>query len=282
MTRRNIFELLAEKYDVVKEMNKIAQLFAGIQIVATNPLNFQSTQYSIEGVFEAYCFICWKQRQAYISCQELKADLKLPQKFSSNLEDILKGLEYYINILERLSARLNLPNNISFSCPPIYHILLQNINILLDHLNYEKQIFKEEEQVILVPKNPAATAVAEISPKKIAFAILKYNHASLKGDLEGKKQLLLSIANEYEPLLKNPIDGFKDYFDKTNGLLNNLHLRHNNKTGKKKNDLVSNMPEEDLEKWYDELYQLLLFCVLIQDNIKRKAKVEELLKQLKK
>lgn len=282
MARQDIFGLLASKYNIVKEMNKISQLFAGIQILATNPLNFQATQYSIEGLFEAYCFIFWKQRGPYISCEELKADLNLPSQFASNLVDILNGLEYYINILDRLLEKLNLPKNISFSCPPAYHMLLQNINILLSHLNYEKINLSEEEKVILVPKNPAATAAAEISSKETAFAILKYNHASLKGDLEGKKQLLLSIANEYEPLLKKPIEGFKDYFDKTNALLNNLHLRHNNKTGKDKKQIVAEMPNEELEKWYDELYQLLLFCVLIQDNVKRKAEVDTLLKKLRK
>ena len=132
-----------------------------------------------------------------------------------------------------------------------------------------------------MPKNPAATAVAEITDKEhIAFAILKYNHNSLRGDLEGKRQLLLSIANEYEPLLKKPIDGFTDYFKKATFLLNNLNLRHNNKSGKDKKQFVVDMPNKELEKWYDELYQLLLFCVLIKDNVKRKKEIEDLVKKL--
>ena len=279
MGRKNIFELLSEKYNIVKEMNKIAELFSGIKITATNPLNFQSGIYSIEQLFEWNCFPKWKQRGPYLSCAEMKADLNIPNSFSNNMDDIIKGLEYYINILRLVTVNFSRNPNISY--PPAYLMLLKNIDILLEHLNYEEQVFDQDEKVILVPKNPAATAVAEITDKEhIAFAILKYNHNSLRGDLEGKRQLLLSIANEYEPLLKNPIDGFTDYFKKATFLLNNLNLRHNNKSGKDKKQFVVDMPNKELEKWYDELYQLLLFCVLIKDNVKRKKEIDDLVKKL--
>lgn len=211
----------------------------------------------------------------------MKEDLQLPQQYSENKEEMLRGLEYYINILNLLKIKFNIPQNINFPCPPAYTMLLKNIDILLEHINYEKLEFPEEEKVILVPQNPAATAVAEISSKDTAFAILKYHHASLKGNLAEKKKLLLSIANEYEPLLAKPIAGFKEYFDKATGLLNNLNLRHNNKTGKHKIDAIANMPPEELENWYDDLYQLLLFCVLIKDNTVRKEKAANLLKTIK-
>lgn len=280
MARKNIFELLSEKYNIVKEMNKIAELFLSIEITATNPLNFQSGICSIEQLFEWKCFPKWKQRGPYLSCAEMKADLNIPNSFSNNM-DIIRGLEYYINVLRMVEEKLNFSHNMQFSYPPAYPMLLKNIDILLEHLNYEEQVFAQDEKVILVPKNPAATAVAEITDKEhIAFAILKYNHNSLKGNIAEKKSLLLSIANEYEPLLKNPINGFSDYFDKANCLLNNLNLRHNNLEGRDKREIVCEMPAEELEKWYDELYQLLLFCVLIKDNVKRKKEIEDLVKKI--
>lgn len=279
MARKNIFELLSEKYNIVKEMNKIAELFSDIKITATNPLNFQSGICSIEQIFEWNCFPKWKQRGPYLSCAEMKADLNIPNSFSNNMDDIIKGLEYYINILRLVTVNFSRNPNISY--PPAYPMLLKNIDILLEHLNYEEQVFAQDEKVILVPKNPAATAVAEITDKEhIAFAILKYNHNSLKGNIAEKKSLLLSIANEYEPLLKNPINGFSDYFDKANCLLNNLNLRHNNLEGRDKREIVCEMPAEELEKWYDELYQLLLFCVLIKDNVKRKKEIDDLVKKI--
>lgn len=282
MARKNIFELLSEKYNIVKEMNKIAELFAGVKISYGDYFTQRAPQqYSIEQIFEWNCFPKWKQRGPYLSCAEMKADLNIPNSFSNNMDDIIKGLEYYINVLRMLEEKLNFSRNMQFSYPPAYPMLLKNIDILLEHLNYEEQVFAQDEKVILVPKNPAATAVAEITDKEhIAFAILKYNHNSLKGNIAEKKSLLLSIANEYEPLLKNPINGFSDYFDKANCLLNNLNLRHNNLEGRDKREIVCEMPAEELEKWYDELYQLLLFCVLIKDNVKRKKEIEDLVKKI--
>lgn len=280
MVRKNIFELLSEKYNIVKEMNKIAELFAGVKISYGDYFTQRAPQqYSIEQIFEWNCFPKWKQRGPYLSCAEMKADLNIPNSFSNNMDDIIKGLEYYINILRLVTV--NFSRNLNISYPQAYPMLLKNIDILLEHLNYEEQVFDQDEKVILVPKNPAATAVAEITDKEhIAFAILKYNHNSLRGDLEGKRQLLLSIANEYEPLLTKPIDGFTDYFKKATFLLNNLNLRHNNKSGKDKKQFVVDMPNKELEKWYDELYQLLLFCVLIKDNVKRKKEIEDLVKKI--
>ena len=63
-------------------------------------------------------------------------------------------------------------------------------------------------------------------------------------------------------------------------LMNMNLIRHNNKSGKNKKELVAQMSDEELESWYDELYQLLLFCVLIKDNKERKDKVDELLKRI--
>lgn len=154
-------------------------------------------------------------------------------------------------------------------------MLEKNIEILLDHLNYECLNIKEEEKILLVPKNPAATSVAEISTKDTAIAILMYNHSSLKGNLSQKQSLLLKIYIEYEKLLKKPIDGFSEFFDKTKGLVNKLNIKHDNKKE------ISDIDNIQLEEWYDELYQLLLFCVLIKDNIERKNKAGNFLKSLR-
>lgn len=104
----------------------------------------------------------------------------------------------------------------------------------------------------------------------IAFSVLKYNHASLKGQLEEKRKLLQSIANEYEDLLKSPIKPFGDFFTKTTGLLNNLNIRHNNKNGKTQKETLIQMEAKEVKKWYNETYQLLLFCILAKDLSERK------------
>ena len=287
MTRKNIFEILKDRYNIPQEMNKLVGLFS-IKSISYRGYNIHYRTAVQEISIEEFCDIEvlpeWKQRNSCLSCQEIKEKINFPNFFTigTSVASIISCLEYYCNILYLVLIKFQIRSSKKYTLnSKVYEFILENIRIILDKLHYEEYINEKEEKVILIPKNPAATAVAEITKNKdIAFAILKYNHASLKGDLEGKKQLLISIATEYEPLLSKPIDGFSDYFDNATNMLNNLNIRHNNKEGKHKKDLLTNMSDVELEKWYDELYQLLLFCVLINDNVKRKKNIEEFLAQV--
>ncbi len=272
MTRKNIFELIDEKYDLKEEIGKIDFLFSSALLVINNNITFQQGQGNVEAVVQDSLFYNWKQRGSCLSFEEVrrKSGIDL-SKFEH--EDIIVRLEYYLNVINLANTKLTYP-----SCQKTQQFIMleKNIEILLDHLNYECLNIKEEEKILLVPKNPAATSVAEISTKDTATAILMYNHSSLKGDLNQKQSLLLKIYLEYEKLLKKPIDGFSEFFDKTRGLVNKLNIKHNNKKE------ISDIDNVQLEEWYDELYQLLLFCVLIKDNVERKNKAETFLKNLKR
>lgn len=271
MARKSIFEIIENKYNIKEEIGKIDFLFNDALLIVHNQLNFQQQQGSVEAVIEDRLFFAWKQRGSCLNCEEMRRKLGIDLT-KYGLVDIIIRLEYYLNIINLANTKLGYPN-----CQKTqqFVILEDNIKILLDHLNYEILMIEKEEKVLLVPKSPAATSVAEISTTETATAILMYNHTSLKGDLSQKQSLLLKIYLEYEKLLKNGIDGFPEYFDKTRGLINKLNIKHNNKKE------IENLDNKQLEEWYDELYQLLLFCVLIKDNKERKDKAEEFLKSLK-
>ena len=61
-------------------------------------------------------------------------------------------------------------------------------------------------------------------------------------------------------------------------MLNNLDIRHNNRKKGDKNykEYVAKMRKDRLEKWYDELYQMILLALLILDNVDRTGKVKQL------
>lgn len=280
MVRKSIFDVLNNNYDIAQEINKITELFNS-NMISYFDSSYNRCTTTIESVFNSIILPTWKQRGTLLSLDEIKEKMNIPDYFEEDsfwsIDDVINLLEVYDNIAYLIHKK----RNSNYTLDDRFNLLIENIIILLDHLNYEHKIFENEEKVILIPKNPAATSVAEISDEETAMAILMYNHHTLKGDLEAKRKILYSIAKEYEPLLSKPIDGFKDYFVKATNMLNNLDIRHNNKEGKHKNNLVINLENDELEKWYDELYQLFLFCVLIKDNIERKNNIEEFLKNLK-
>lgn len=282
MTRKNIFEILKKEINIPDELNKITKLFNSKMIY--NEYNIFGERYTFEEIFEKKIFSSWKQRNTFISCKEIREKLEIPKIFTvvTSIDLIVTSLEYYCNIIYLVDEKIIRSQTSIYSYDDKIKILEENINILLDKLNHQKIINKKEDILILVPKKPAVTAVAEISSQKISFAILKYNHATMKGDLEGKRNLLNSIYIEYEPLLNSSLDNYNDFLSQTRGLFNNLNARHNNKTKENNKNTVIDLNDKELENWYDELYQLFLFCVLIKDNLERKAKVKEFLKSIKK
>ena len=274
--RKSIFDIIEEQYDLNKEFKKISHLFN------CNMVHRGGYGYPIEWLVNTV-FHNWKARGSSINCADMRRELdidKISKKQDLSFDEIALCLEYYLNIFLVFTNKC-FPLPEGFSLNNDTFMLHQNMDILIEHMNLKKHVLTDEEKVLLLPNNPAATAVAEISPKDIAFSILRYNHASLKGQVEEKRKLLQSIANEYENLLDYSVNGFGEYFKTVRGLLNNLHIRHNNRDGKNQNKLIKNMSSKELEKQYDELYQLLLFCVLIKDNTERKNVTDELLKEIK-
>lgn len=279
----NIFEILKSKYDFNRELKKISSLFEGQLAYHTYEDDFfkKTDSCSIEYIVDRH-FSSWKSRGTCTSCQNMRDELEIDIILSNQKrteEDIIVCLEYYYNIIN-LFLKISKNRNSYGYNPDKLRMLCSNINVLLERLNYEKHLFENEEKVILLPKNPAATSVAEKSSKETALSILMYRHASLKGQLEHKRRLLVAIGQEYENLFKNGIDGFSGYFDTARNMLNGCHLRHNNKTGKEKKNAIAQMADDELELWYDELYELLLFCVLIKDNKARKDKISNFLKSV--
>lgn len=254
MSRQNIFEILSSEYNIEKEFNKINSLFETRLIRYTNPLNFGTLEGAIENIINSCFLLTWKQRGSYFSCAEMRDKIGFTIG-NYNEDNVITTLEYYINLINLLNLRLKSPTiRVNYQFYNEFYLLKQNIDILLEHLNYEKIIIDEEEKVLLVPKNISSIAVAEISTKNTAFSILKYNHTALKGNLEEKRNILNSIYLEYEPLLKSPPEGYGDFFNKTNALLNTLHIRHNNKAKENNKNRIVNLNDDEMEKWYDELY----------------------------
>ena len=281
MTRQDIFTLMKNKFDIYKEVNKIICLFS-INLIEYDDFS-NSRKYTIEEFVDETLLKSWKQRGFYFNCEEIRQDLNIKFKYDKNdsFDECIKLLEYYNNLMYLVIKKFDIFNNPDYIVKSDFNLLMENMKKLLDYINYSIHVIEKEEKVLLIPKNSAATAVAEISSEETALAILMYNHLSLKGDLEQKRNLLNSIYREYEPLFTSSLEGYNDFLNKTNALFNNLHIRHNNKTKKDNKNTIINLDEKELEKWYDELYQLILFCVLIKDNLERKSHVDEFLKSIK-
>lgn len=266
MRRKNIFDILNEKASISSQINKIEALLSETSIDIYTP----------EDIVNIECMRDWKARGRFTSCEEIRERLHITYANIINKlsdEQVILYLEYVVNIIWLCNEKYLKGSN---DFEDEYTYLQENVKGILDDLGYEAKVFDGEEKVILVEKNAAMTAVAEIVDSKSAYAVIEYNHHLLKGDIAEKQRILKILADKFEPMRGELKKVNRELESNTGYLLNKMNIRHNNIEGKKAIEYVKNLSDEELEEWYDETYQMLLLCFLEYDNIERSKRIIKL------
>jgi hypothetical protein len=317
IVRKNIFEILSKNFDVAREIKTIWRLFtkdARINVLCEYE-EYLDDLVSILDFVNSYSFANWKSRNLCASSSDMMNRLGIDDHFVDELntfsDKVLLVLEFIINMLDRCEITIkensdfevnneyqiqnenigsliehfeNEKYRLKFEVNNEYQILNENTNSFIEHFGYEKYRFKDEEQVILIEKNPAAISAAEISEPEIAKKIIQYNHYTLKGNVDTKKEILITLANEVEPQRKKLVKVNSSFSDDLFFLLNNMNLRHNNVEPNDKNyrPFIATMDNKTLESWYDEIYQMILLAKLLLDNVARTSNIKTLKKNITK
>ena len=195
------------------------------------------------------------------------------------IDDLISLCEYTYNLAYGLKGNCSLvTDEIHYEFCAFYK---NQVDFLVEKLGYISNVSGGITD--FVPKNPAAIAVAEIIDEDLAYDVIEYNHHSMRGNLLAKKTTLLRFANLLEPQRSILETINKKLSVNIFFMFNNLDLRHNNSTSGDKNyqQYTEQMTKEDLEAWYDELYQMCLLAFLEIDNIERAEKVDVLKKNYK-
>lgn len=294
MGRKSIFEQLSGRMNFLSEIRRIDKLLKNelgirFKVCPKNSSFYQEPQlidFGIEKFVDMYIFKSWKGRGTCIDCNDMLETLDL-NKILEDSEDttennILNYLEYASNILY-LVNNVKLKDGASYDKTNIYYAAQNNVNYCLDWLNFETKILPQKDIVLVVEKNPVATAVAELVDEELAYSIISYNHFLLKGNIDEKRKILLKMSNEIEPRRGElEIINYK-LADNIFFMLNNLNIRHNNRSIGDKNykEYFAKMSNTKLEDWYDEVYQEILLANLLLDYENVKIKIEELKRKIK-
>lgn len=287
--RKTIFEQIKDRISFASEIQRLDKLINdpnGIRIEIPNTLftmtdnDFDIKYYSLEDFFDAFMFKTWKARGTCISCEDMRETLNLDEILDSDdptFEETISYCEYVANLI-KLHDRAELKEGVHFYNTSVTVAIITNLNSIMDWLNQEMIFFEKEERVLITEKNATVTAVAECVDEELAYQIVQYNHYTLKGDISKKKEILLKLGSELEPKRKQLSSINSQLESNIFFMLNNLDLRHNNRSKKDKNykEYTAKMRKNKLEEWYDELYQMMLLAILELEQVERTQKVNEL------
>ena len=190
-------------------------------------------------------------------------DLLTISEYTYNLAVYNQGISYNFSMLD---SYLGLP----------VQQYIQQVLTVIEMIGYMSNA--KDGVTDFVPKNQPAIEVAELVDSSLSYKVLEYNHRSMKGDLERKKAILLSFADKLESQrskIKNINPSLEDdiFF-----LFNNVNIRHNNADpeGKKYTAFVASLGKDEIERWYDDTYEMCLIAFLELDNVDRKVRVKQL------
>lgn len=162
------------------------------------------------------------------------------------------------------------------------YFYMQHINKIIEAIGYMQS--SEDGFTIFVPKDNVTIAVSEsnLIPEGQSYKVISYNHHSMKGDLEAKKQTLLMFADLLEPKRKALDAVDKQFTSDLFYAFNNFSIRHNNTdpSGTKYKQPIGDLSAEQLEHWYDEVYQMCLLAFMRLEHGDRKMEFDLLKSQI--
>lgn len=277
--RRNIFDIASQNTTMASEVDRLISM-------ATKEVTICVDTYEEKTLFEyfdEYCFEDWMQRGHFVDLDDFLKCIEfgnLKRSATEDVEAFLTLIELIYNVWVLVNVDVANDNKMGYKLEweGNYYHLKKVMDDILGQYNYTAYVDKKDEKVLVIENTPGVTAVAEIVEPSLALEVIKYNHYALKGEIELKKSILLKMAQQLEPQRKSlhAIDSKLE--DNIFFMFNNLDLRHNNRSANDKSykEYVAKMKKRDLEKWYDELYQMVLLAFLLLDNVDRTEKVKEL------
>lgn len=275
--RKSIFDIASESINMSNETNRLISMTESEKLLCVNT----NTYYKLFEFIDEYCFSDWDYRGHFIDVKDFLKSIdynSLKTRATFRTDDFITLIELIYN-LWYLSQKAFLNEKRGYKlqwCGNYYH-LKDVMDDILDQ--YNQKAYIDGERVLIIEDKPEVTAVAEIVETNLALDVIRYNHRSLQGEVELKKQILISLGAELEPKRKELQTINKQLSEDIFFMLNNINIRHNNRSKKDKSkykECVAKMSKKQLEKWYDELYQMMLLAILLLDNTDRTVKVKEL------
>lgn len=270
--RRNFAQILKEaSIDIREEYAKLYGMMYGRSIQISDRKRISAH----DEIGDAFCNFYF--RGTCLSLEEFDSKhgfvfVENPADFS--IDTLVSLCEYIYNMM------------VAYQCSGGYRYMpkplnaqfyLQQVDVVIEAIGYMRT--QQNNFTIFVEKSPAAISVAETLPQDISYKVISYNHYSMNGNLQAKRETLLLFANLLEPKRKELEAPDKTFASDLFFAFNNFNIRHNNSSpadSAKYKKAIAEMSADELEKWYDEVYQMCLLAFMQLEHSPRKKALDEL------
>lgn len=193
------------------------------------------------------------------------------------VDDLLTYIEYTMSFINMMNEA-KLLQDFGFAVRPF----VSHVNVLLDMLAHATCV--KDGFVFVVPKSQPVIEVARVLPGDLSYKTYMYNHRTVTGDLNRKKEILRALGDALESRRKELalLDGALT--SAIFAMLNRANVRHTNideRDPAKYQPIVAAMGKEELEQRYDDLYQMILLAFMWLDSRSVVADTKEFVSTLK-
>lgn len=260
------------EYDFHDQLIQIEMLFQ------SHIISFGFKEYSLETFADQKYFSSWKGNEDCKNTDEMRKGQNIDgilQSTEPSDNEVLTYLQYVLNIAELCRRRFTADPSEGYDFDVRnYTELLTRIRTTLKQLHYESKYVSDKEYIYLVPHDPALEALDTGNEDPVVTQITEYRSASANGKPEKKKEILKTLSAE--------IEGYEDNRSSQGArLMQKIHFLEDGfaispKEAHPDYEAIKKMTPDELEAWYDRLFQLMVLRVLEHDSIDRIKEVDQL------
>lgn len=256
----NIFELMEKHdYNLVNEANRIKNILETYEYqedyLYTRKLIYDF-QYAVEK---------WNSNTLQYNYWEYLSAYNI---INLNKTNVFLYLEFINNVIYFSEDVWNKCHHLTKN--KVYDIFTIIINLLS---KFNKKMEKVDNRLIIVEQNNTVTEVIkDIKDEDYALALLQYQNVIIKDNVVEKEKLLTIISKNILPLIDkyrdNQYKNNKEFYkiaDDLSCMLNNFHIRHNNKDGKDEKPFIHTLNNNKKIKYFDAIYNLIILLQQIEN-----------------
>lgn len=276
ITDKNMFP----QFSLYEEYEKLEAIFSSWITIGTYTSwgETMAPKYTFEVYMRDVQFNSWNLRGTFINLMEMRHKLNIAAEDFSKKGitegQLLDFIQFLLNCWLRISVTIEQCKSAYLADENALKMLLQNCDYLLDKLHCDRKFDEVNDEVYIVYNDEISSIVSENNPD-VEISFLEYRRIDNRGDLQRKGEILCTLSKKIESA-EGKIKGteYQALLNDTTFLLNKTGARHWVEKDKLASATFLKMQPEELEKWYDTTFDLIVSCLAVLPYLNIKDQIK--------